>query len=155
MTLYPDSSFVVACRVPHDTWHQEGTAFFDRHQDETWLWSPWHRVEVFNSIRQLTRNPDAKRTVRQTEAKALIHRIESDVRCGYFLHLEADWRDVLRTASEISVANALERACPATDLLHVAYAVELAAEVFVSFDGDQLELARAAGLRAVNPAAPQ
>jgi hypothetical protein len=36
-------------------------------------------------------------------------------------------------------------------LLHVAYAVELAAEAFVSFDNEQLQLARAAGLGAINP----
>jgi hypothetical protein len=43
------------------------------------------------------------------------------------------------------------RACPGTDLLHVAYAVELAAEAFVSFDGEQLGLASSAGLRAMRP----
>ncbi len=106
---------------------------------------------MFTTIRQLTLHPAAKRTLSEAEAKALIHRLESDVRCGYFLHLEADWRDVLRTASELSVANAFVRACPGTDLLHVAYAVELASEAFVSFDDDQLELARAAGLRAIGP----
>ncbi len=63
----------------------------------------------------------------------------------------ADWRDVLRTASEISVAKGFARSCPATDLLHVAYAVELAAEACVSFDDEQLGLASAAGLRAIRP----
>jgi len=149
--LYPDSSFVVACRVPHDTFHREATCFFEKYQEETWLWSPWHRVEVFNCIRQFTRHPDAKRGMSKAEAKALIHRLENDVRCGYFLHLEADWRDVLRTASEISVSNAFDRGCPGADLLHVAYAVELAAEAFVGFDEEQLELASAAGLRAIRP----
>jgi hypothetical protein len=40
----------------------------------------------------------------------------------------------------------------APDLLHVAYAAELAAKLFVSFDEDQLALAEAAGLKAENPA---
>jgi predicted nucleic acid-binding protein len=151
MILYADSSFIVACRVPYDTWHEEAVEFFGRHQEDTWLWSPWHRVEVFNTIRQLSRHPDSKRSLSQAEAKALIHRLENDVRCGYFLHMEADWRDVLRMASEISVANAFMRPCPATDLLHVAYAAELAADVFVSFDDEQLGLAAAAGLRALKP----
>jgi predicted nucleic acid-binding protein len=153
MILYPDSSFVVACRVPHDTWHEVAIDFFGEHQEETRLWSPWHRVEVFNTIRQFTRHADSKRSINEAEAKALIHRLENDVRCGYFLHLEADWRDVLRTASEISVANAFRRSCPGTDLLHVAYAVELAAEAFVTFEDEQLELATAAGLRGIRPGA--
>ena len=70
---------------------------------------------------------------------------------GYLTHLEADWRDVLRTANEISIAHGFNIACRAPDLLHVAYASELAAEMIVSFDEDQLALAKATGLKAVHP----
>ena len=111
----------------------------------------WHRVEVFNSIRQLVLHPDAKRRLVLAEAKALIHRLESDVRLGYFTHLEADWRDVFRTANEVSVEHSFVLPCRAPDLLHVAYANELAAEIFVSFDDDQLDMARASGLKALRP----
>jgi hypothetical protein len=62
-------------------------------------------------------------------------------------HLEADWRDVLRTANEVSIDCGFEQPCPAADLLHVAYAKELAAEWFVSFDEEQMTLAEAAGLK--------
>jgi predicted nucleic acid-binding protein len=151
MSLYADSSFLLASRVTHDTFHEAAVNFYDGRESEVWLWSPWHRVEVFNAIRQLTRNPDRGRNLSQGEAKALIYRIEADVRLGYFLHLEADWRDVLRTASEISAENAFTRACPAMDLLHVAYAKECAADLFVSFDDEQVALAEAAGLTVVNP----
>jgi len=106
---------------------------------------PLHRVEVFNSIRQLVHHPEPERRLRLAEAKALIHRIETDVRLGYFTHLEADWRDVLRTANELSIAHGFGLACRAADLLHVAYANELAAEAFVSFDDEQLALAQASG----------
>src|ERR1700744_4690566 len=125
MTCYAASSFIVASRVPFGAFHGHALSFFARHEDDVWLWSPWHRVEVFNTIRQLTRPPNSPLTAQ--DAKSLIQRLEADVRLGYFLHLEADWRDVLRTASEISIENALARACPATDLLHVAYSREVAA----------------------------
>jgi predicted nucleic acid-binding protein len=65
--------------------------------------------------------------------------------------MEADWRDVLRTANEISIAHAFNLACRAPDILHVAYATELAAELFVSFDENQLELAKVTGLKPVRP----
>src|SRR6185369_13478202 len=94
VTLYPDSSFIVAARIPHDTFHHEALRFYRRRAEDVWLWSPWHRVEVFNTIRQLTRHPDARRVLNQSEAKAIIHRLENDVRVGHFTHLEADWRDV-------------------------------------------------------------
>ncbi len=150
--IYADTSFLIAFRVRRDTLHPVALGFYEVRQDQTWLWSPWHRVEVFNSIRQLVHHPQRERRLRLVEAKALIHRIEADVRLGYFTHLEADWRDVLRTANELSIAQGFELACRSADLLHVAYANELAAETFVSFDEAQLSLAQASGLKIVRPA---
>lgn len=149
--IYADTSFLLAARVRRDTLHAAALGFYQKHQDETWLWSPWHRVEVFNSIRQLVRHPNAARRLFPSEARALIRGIETDVRLEYFTHLEADWRDVLRSANELSIAHGFELPCRAPDLLHVAYANELAAELFISFDEDQLGLAKAAGLRVVFP----
>ena len=40
--------------------------------------------------------------------------------------------------------------CRSADLLHVAYAKELAASLFVGFDEDQITLASAAGLDTVD-----
>jgi len=94
----------------------------------------------------LTRHPDTKRRLSSAEAKALAHYIDREVRLGYFTHMEADWREVLRTANEISIAHAFDMACRSADLLHVAYAKEMSAELFVSYDHDQLALAKAAGL---------
>ncbi len=149
--IYADSSFLVALKVRRDTFHEEAMSFYEHRQDEIWLWSPWQRTEVFNTIRQLTRHPDARRRLLSSEARAMIHRLETDVRSGYFTHMEADWRDVLRCANETSIAHAFDIPCLAPDLLHVAYAKELAAEWMVSFDEDQLKLARAAGLKTVKP----
>ncbi len=149
--IYADSSFLVARRVIRDKHHKQAIAYYETRQHEVWLWSPWHRVEVFNTIRQLARHPEPKFRLLEPEAKSLIHLIEADVRVGYFTHMEADWRDVLRSANEIGIAQALSLPCRSADLLHVAYANELAAEVFVSFDHDQLELAKASGLKAIRP----
>jgi predicted nucleic acid-binding protein len=129
--IYADTSFLLAMRVPSDNFHDEALDFYETNQESVWLWSPWHRVEVFNSLRQLVRHPEAKRRISVAEAKLLIHRIETDVRLGYFTHLEADWRDVLRTANEISIGHGFDLPCRSSDLLHVAYANELAAPLFL------------------------
>ena len=141
----------MAFKVRHDTYHQISLRFYEARQDEIWLWSPWHRIEVFNTVRQLTRHPDTKRRLSSAEAKALAHYLDREVRLGYFTHMEADWREVLRTANEISIAHAFDMACRSADLLHVGYAKELSAEFFVSFDDDQLALAKAAGLKMLKP----
>ena len=149
--IYADSSLLVAARVRRDRFYKAALDYYEAEQDRVWLWCPWHRVEVCNTIRQLVRHPDKASRLSEAEAKALIHRIETDVRLGYLTHMEADWRDVLRTANEVSIASGFYLACRVPDLLHVAYAKELAAETFVSFDEDQLELAGAAGLKTVKP----
>ena len=100
----------------------------------------------------LPRNDGFKMTAEEVaagEARRIIHLLETEVRLGYFLHMEADWRDVLRSAYEISAEHGFEHACRAADLLHVAYAKELASDRFVSFDADQSKLAKAAGLESI------
>ena len=54
MNYYADTSFLVAVRAPHDHFHRAALDLYEDRQDEIWIWSPWHRVEVFNTIRQLT-----------------------------------------------------------------------------------------------------
>ncbi len=149
MNTYPDTTFYVALRFFDDAHHQSATGFFAARSDETFLWSPWHRVEVTNALRQFARGERA--LLSAADARRIIHRLETDVRVGYFLHMEADWRDVLRSAYEVSAEHAFSYPCRAADLLHVAYAKELAADLFVSFDEDQARLAEAAGLEALCP----
>ncbi|MDB6037074.1 MAG: hypothetical protein JWM99_915 [Verrucomicrobiales bacterium] len=149
--IYADTSFLVAVKVRRDNFHVVAADYSSDNQEAPWLWSPWHRIEVFNTVRQLTRHPDARRRLQQAEAKALIHRLEADVRLGYFMHLEADWRDVLASANELSAVHGYSLACHSADLLHVAFAREISAETFITFDEDQLDLAKAAGMKVVRP----
>ena len=107
-------------------------------------------MEVFNSLRQFARGDQP--ALREADARRIIHRLELDVRQGCFLHLEKDWRDVLRAASDISARHGFSVPCRAADLLHVAYARELSADLFISFDDDQVKLAKAVGLKALRPA---
>ena len=149
--IYADTSFIVASRFRFDTWHQEATAFYDGREEASWLWSHWHHVEVFQALRQCAREGGGRHGLTSAEAKQLIRRLENDVRLGYFDYIDTDWRDVLRTAREISVEHGFHLPFSSADLLHIAYAVELAAELFVSFDDDQLALAAAVSLKAADP----
>lgn len=148
--IYANSTFFVALKSRRDVFHPRAGHFYEQRQEDGWLWSPWHRVEVFNTLRQLVRHPDRRYRLRLPEARMAIDLLENDVRVGYFTHIEADWRDVLRTANEISLAHGADLACRSADLLHVAYAQELSASLFVRFDEDQIHLARAAGLETLD-----
>jgi predicted nucleic acid-binding protein len=149
MTIYPDTTFYVALRFFDDTHHETATDYFEQQDEDLFLWSPWHRVEVTNTLRQFARGE--RPVLREADARRIIHRLETDVRVGYFQHLESDWRDVLRAAYDISIKHGFTQSCRSADLPHVAYAKELGADLFVSFDDDQVALAKAAGLKSLRP----
>ena len=149
MIIYPDTTFYVALRFFDDTHHEAATNCFEQRGEDLFLWTPWHRIEVTNTLRQFARGDQP--VLLEADARRIIHRLETDVRVGYFQHIEADWRNVLRTAFEISATHGFSAACRSADLLHVAYAVVLGVELFVSFDDDQVALARVASLDALRP----
>jgi hypothetical protein len=69
MTIYPDTSFLVALRFFDDTHHASATDYFAAQAEETFLWSPWHRVEVSNALRQFARGDQP--VLRETEARRI------------------------------------------------------------------------------------
>jgi len=106
------------------------------------LWTPWQRVEVFNGFCQAERLG----MLEKSGARRAIRLLEQEIRLGYWPHVEFDWTDAIRTAGEIRAEHSLKMLVRAMDLFHVAVAIESGAEAFLSFDRDQVSLARAAGL---------
>jgi hypothetical protein len=122
--------------------HVMATTLFDRDPHAQVLWTPWHRVEVFNCFRQAERAG----LVSSGESRHLIRMLEQEVRLGYWPHIEFDWTDAIRTACEIGAEHALTMSVRAMDLFHVSIALVVAADAFLSFDDDQNALAKAVGL---------
>jgi len=140
--VYADTSWWVACKSRCDLHHSKAVSLFDREPEAQLLWTPWQRVEVFNSFRQAERAG----LVGHGEARQLIRSLEQEVRLGYWLHVEFDWTDAVRTACELSAEHSLGKIVRSMDLFHVAIAIETAADALLSFDRDQQNLAAAAGI---------
>ena len=145
MTVYADTSWWVAYKYRRDRNHEAAVALFDRHEDARVVWTPWQRVEVFNSLRQLERGG----AIEADEARQQIRLLEQEVRLGYWPHVEFDWRDAIRTACELSAEFGLTVPIRGMDLFHVAIAVDIGADALLSFDREQQDFAEAAGLRAL------
>ena len=143
MTAYADTSWWIAYKITDDTNHGAAVEVFDRFPDIRILWTPWQRVEVFNSLRQLERGG----VIIEGKSRTLIRLFEQEVRLGYWPHAEFDWRDAVRTACELSAEHGLSVPIRGMDLFHVAIAIETGADAFLTFDGDQRGLAEAAGIR--------
>jgi predicted nucleic acid-binding protein len=142
MRLYADTSWWLGYKCRYDVQHEAAVTLFDREPDAEVLWTPWQRVEVLNGFCQAERAG----LVRKGEARQLIRLLEQEVRLGYWPHVEFDWTDAVRTASELRVEHSLKMVVRAMDLFHVAIAIEIGADALLTFDEDQSSLADAAGL---------
>ena len=140
MILYADTSWWVAFKNSRDSQHESAASLWDISDEITVIWTPWHRVEVFNAIRQ------AERLGLLITSGPVIRALENEVRLGYWPHVEFSWPDAVRTANELSAVHSRDHTIRAMDLFHVAIACEVDAEQFLTFDDDQATLAEAAGL---------
>jgi len=143
---YFDTSYLVALYVP-----QVHTAAALRHLArsgrEPIPFTPLHRLELRTTVRQCA----YVGLIQQSDARRILHSIEEDLDDGTLLHQPLDWTGSLRRAEEVAERQAWTKPCRSLDLWHVAAALELKAEAFVTFDNDQFSLARTEGLRSNMP----
>jgi len=149
MTVYGDTSWWIACKITDDANHRTAVQVFDLFPEIKIIWTPWQRVEVLNSLRQLERAG----VIIPGKARESIRLLEQEVRLGYWPHTEFDWRDAIRTASELSAEHGLSIPIRGMDLLHVAIAIEVGAAAILTFDQEQQILAEEAGVRVLRLAA--
>jgi predicted nucleic acid-binding protein len=140
--LYADTSWWLAYKCRRDTHHPAALRVFDVDPDAEVLWTPWHRVEVFNGFCQAERAGFLARG----ESRRVIRMLEQEIRIGYWTHVEFDWTDAVRSAGEIRAEHSLNMVVRSMDLFHVAIATEVGADALLSFDANQMALAQAAGL---------
>jgi len=142
VTAYADTSWWVAYKNTSDSQHKQAVGLFDDISNVAVVWTPWQRVEVFNAFRQL----DRMGSLPKQPASAFIRALENEVRLGYWPHVEFDWADAVRTANDLSADHSRNLLIRGMDLFHVAIALEVGAEKFLSFDAEQTALAEAAGV---------
>ena len=108
----------------------------------TWL----HTLEVGNALRVLT----GRKLLTAAEARALLDQFEDDRQTQRLADVALEWPKVFHEAEQLSRRHSAQLLCRSLDILHVAVAAELGCTRFVSADGRQLALAKAAGLKPVD-----
>lgn len=81
------------------------------------------------------------------QANQMLDAVRDDLNAGVLLVLECDLERVLAVGERISNQRTSSKGHRGFDILHVATALELNAEAFLSFDANQNELAKSEGLR--------
>lgn len=140
-SAYPDSSFLVSL-VCNDSNSAEASAYMGR-TAEPLLFTPLHRIEARNALR----NAAARGLITESNRRGAFRQMDEDLRDGLLVQTPVEWTDVLRRAEELSKKHAATDGQRTIDLLHVAFALECGAKIFLSFDHRQRSLAKAAGLK--------
>jgi len=139
--VYADTSFLFSL-VLHDGNTAKAVAYLKEHPASLALTS-WQRCELNNAVRLSVWRGNCPESV----AKAALGRINADLTAGNLEEVALVWPDVLKIADELGEKHTSTLGVRTLDLLHVAAAVSLKAKTFLTYDGRQLALARAAGIR--------
>ena len=150
MRTYADTSFIVKL-VTTEPGSEAAMAEFRRLKFARLFFLPLHALEVTNAIRQrafhLRRSLSSnERANIVRERDAALARIERWLGRGWLTDAAADCDEALQRARTLSEKHTDRLGCRGFDLLHVALALELKCELFLTSDRLQGELARAEGL---------
>ena len=112
---------------------------------------PLHALEVTNAIRQRAfhlrhSGGSSQRAAIARERDAGLARIERWLKRGWLTEAAADCDEALLSARMLSERHTERLGCRGFDLLHVALALELECDAFLTSDRIQAALARAEGL---------
>ena len=141
MNAYADASFIVALYLQQQS-SSVAAAFMQRH-GQSLPFTPWHRLETRNAIRLAVFH----KLIDSSQSKAQLKQMDADLHDETLLvHTPVDWVAVLREAEKLGTAHAEAFGCRSGDLFHVAAAVELGFDFFLTFDERQRKLAKTAGL---------
>jgi predicted nucleic acid-binding protein len=85
------------------------------------------------------------------ETERMLAQFDANLAAGVFVFGAVNWPEVHALAEQLSAAHTISTGHRALDLIHVATAVHLKADLFCTVDRPQAALARAVGLK-VRPA---
>ncbi len=151
MRAYADTSFLLKL-VTTEPGSEEAMAEFRRLDFPALFFLPLHALEVTNAIRhrafhQRRSLGSGHRASIARERDAALARIERWIQRRWLIEAAADCDEALTFARTLSERHTERLGCRGFDLLHVALALELACERFLTSDRVQGALARAEGLR--------
>lgn len=146
MNVYPDTSFLCAMYREQDN-SRRADAFNDRLSGALAV-STFLLLEFRQSVRFQARlfEKDRSKGFSKSEGAAMLRALQSDLADNILEMVAPDWADVHRIAEELSAKYTESGGHRLADILHVATAVHLGAEQFLTFDANQKKLAEAEGM---------
>jgi predicted nucleic acid-binding protein len=152
MRTYADSSFILRL-ITGEADSPQVIAEYRRLRAPKLFFLPLHALEVRNAILQRAFHQrhsavSGERAQIARKRDAALSRLENLGKRA-FLDVAADPDTVIARAARLSSAHTERLGARAIDLLHVAGALTLESELFLTTDGRQAQLARAEGMKVV------
>lgn len=137
--VYADTSFLVSLYIQDAN---SGKAATDAPKLLPVCLTPLLEHELRNAIRLGV----FRRQITTTQREKALHDLENDKAAGVLHTVPLDWPKALKQAEALGRRHTEGLGARGMDILHVASALALKADRFVTFDERQRELARLAGL---------
>jgi predicted nucleic acid-binding protein len=147
MSPFADTSFV--CALLHVQGNSPLAWDYTRENPDEVIISTLIAFEFKQSARLQTFRFDSDRTQgwAERETGRMLAQFDANVAEKVFVLAEVDWPDVHSLAERLSAAHTRKDGYRTLDVLHVATALHLRAERFLTLDAGQAALARAVGLK--------
>lgn len=154
MRTYADSSFILRL-VTGEADSPQTIATYRRFGSPKLFFLPLHALEVRNAILQRAFHQrrsisSGERQLVARERDAALARLEHLLARRALLDVTLDMDPVITRATDLATAHTERLGARAIDLLHVASALTLESEVFLTTDARQMQLAKAEGLKVVS-----
>jgi predicted nucleic acid-binding protein len=146
MSAFPDTSFL--CAVYRTQTHSDrADALMEARTKPLWV-SSFLMLEFRQSVRFQARlhEHDRKKGFMRTEAQLMLRHLQSDLANEVIQMVSVDWSAVHQQAEALSARHTESGGHRLADIVHVATALHLGAEEFLTFDANQKRLAVAEGL---------
>jgi predicted nucleic acid-binding protein len=140
MVTYADTSLIVPLYVPEplSTNAQKIVTTLSRALPFNQL----HQLETRNAIRRKI----AAKQATVTQVRNYLANLEADIDAGIWISVPTDWDKVYAEAEQLGARFTAKLNTRSLDILHVALAISAGYTSFVTCDGNQAKLAKAAGL---------
>ncbi len=141
MSHYADTGFLCSLYAP-DAHSERAIAWMEKHQEPvcfSWL----NQVEFRNALRLRVFRKEISAAQRDASMNLLL----ADLMAGVLQTMAPQHESVLLETERLSALYSERLGTRSLDILHVAMAVVLGSEHFLSFDQRQLKLASSAGMK--------
>jgi predicted nucleic acid-binding protein len=151
MRVYADTSFLVKL-LTREPGTATAVAEYRRLGRPAVFFVPLHGLEVTNAIRQKVFHqrrtlPSSERSSIKRERDTALALLQKYISRKAFIEITQDLEVAIERARRLSEKYTEQMGCRGFDLLHVALALELECETFLTCDGTQGDVANAEGMK--------